>query len=249
VKILNEQELIGMPPEELGARMIPVLRDLSAVPRWAKGVNLTVDAITVASRLLALDLEQDHPSIEEIREAVTEAWAWLEAQGLLVPMAPHAQPEGWKRLSRRALRFLELDAFVPYTIARRLDQDMLNPRIRARVWATFIRGEFDVAAYIAMKEVEIAVREASGYGNDKYGVGMMREAFHPENGPLTDRNSEKAEREARSALFAGAIGAHKNPLSHRNVNLDDATEAIEIVLLANHLLRIVERQTAINKKA
>ena len=51
---------------------------------------------------------------------------------------------------------------------------------------------------------------------------------------------ERAEREARSALFAGAIGSYKNPHSHRDVPLDDAAEATEVILLANHLLRIVE---------
>ena len=68
----------------------------------------------------------------------------------------------------------------------------------------------------------------------------MRAAFDPKSGPLTDMESNKAEREARSALFAGAIGSYKNPQSHRDVNLEHAGEATELILLANHLLRIVD---------
>ena len=50
---------------------------------------------------------------------------------------------------------------------------------------------------------------------------------------------ESGELEARMHLLAGAIGSYKN-LRHRDVLLDDAAEATEVVLLANHLLRIAD---------
>lgn len=67
----------------------------------------------------------------------------------------------------------------------------------------------------------------------------MRDAFSPESRPLTDSTSEAAQRQGRIDLFAGVIASYKNPHSHRDVNLDNASEAIEIILMANHLLRIV----------
>lgn len=112
-----------------------------------------------------------------------------------------------------------------------------------------MRGEFDVAVFHAMKAVEVAVRELSGLPRDLLGVKLMRKAFDPKDGPLTDSEADEGEKEARSALFAGAIGSYKNPHSHRDVQLDDPTEAVEIILLANHLLRIVDARAEANDEA
>src|SRR6185437_15783148 len=92
----------------------------------------------------------------------------------------------------------------------------------------------------AMKGVEVAVRTAARLGAEVIGVKLMRTAFAPDTGPLTDMNTEASERQGRMDLFAGAIGSYKNPHSHRDVNLDDPYEALEIIFLANHLLRIVD---------
>jgi hypothetical protein len=51
----------------------------------------------------------------------------------------------------------------------------------------------------------------------------------------------KAFREALSNLFAGAIGTYKNPSSQRRVDLD-ASQAIVMLILVSHLLKIVEAQ-------
>jgi uncharacterized protein (TIGR02391 family) len=103
-----------------------------------------------------------------------------------------------------------------------------------------MRGEYDAAAFLAMKAVEVAVRDATNLGAEVLGRDLMRIAFHPERGLLTDMEAEYGERQGRSDLFAGAIASYKNPGSHRDVDLEDPIEAAEIVMLANHLLRIVD---------
>jgi uncharacterized protein (TIGR02391 family) len=103
-----------------------------------------------------------------------------------------------------------------------------------------MRGEFDVAVFQAMKAVEVSVREATGSPDSLLGTKLMEAAFASQDGPLSDMTAESGERVGRLQLFVGAIASYKNPHSHRDVDLGEPTEAIEIILLANHLLRIVD---------
>jgi uncharacterized protein (TIGR02391 family) len=115
-----------------------------------------------------------------------------------------------------------------------LPREVLHSKISDKSWPAFLRGEFDAAAFQAMKAVEVSVRDSGGLGNDLAGVALMHKAFAPDKGPLTDINVEGGERQARMEFFAGAIGSYKNPHSHRDVDLNDPLEAVEIILLANH---------------
>lgn len=237
----DTQVLLSMEPEELGAKLLFLLRKRNHHSRKP----------FLFSNLIGELWPQNYPYVpgqqqyprerqDEINLALAEAWAWLVAQGLLVP-APeqHGGPD-WRVLSRRARHFEDETEFARYAVSRMLPKEALHPRISNKAWSAFMRSEFDIAVFQAMKAVEVATREAAGLPNDLTGVKLMRKAFDPNNGPLSDMEAEDAEREARSALFAGAIGSYKNPHSHRDVHLNDPAEAVEIIMLANHLLRIVE---------
>ena len=124
-----------------------------------------------------------------------------------------------------------------------LPEHEFHPAISSKVWSFFSHRAYDTAVFEAFKQVEIAVRKAGGYAEADIGVKLMRKAFNVKNGDLTDPEQQESEKEARFFLFVGAIGAYKNPGSHRDVEIT-AEEAIEMIALASLLLRIVDSRSS-----
>lgn len=117
---------------------------------------------------------------------------------------------------------------------------LFHPVIIKQAYPAMQREEFDTAVFRAFKAVEIRVRELSGLPANLVGTALMRKAFDVDSGPLNDNSLPKAEREALSHLFAGAIGCYKNPHSHRHVELS-FQQSFEMLLVASHLLQVLDR--------
>lgn len=176
-----------------------------------------------------------------VEQYVADGIAWLVARGLLGPKAePHYGP--YFMLTSDGLGAAERGSVTHIEASLRLHAE-LHPVLNASARPNFERGDYATAVFSATHQVEVAVRDAAGFGSDKYGTRMMREAFNPK-GPLADPENAKSEQEATSDLFAGLMGAFKNASSHRDLRFDSPIEAASIIHLADLLLRIVDRAKA-----
>ncbi len=180
--------------------------------------------------------------------AVSAAFDWLYVEGLITRhwdpgednrtdeyFAPTA--EGHRFLQRAESGLNALEALR----AEKLLGFQLHHTIDGRVRQLFLTGETEAAVLIAMKEVEVHMREANGLSNDLVGVRLAREAFKSDGGQLADPDAEPGERVATMELFAGAMGTLRNPVAHRRVDYDDPVQAVEVILFADLLLRMIDR--------
>lgn len=183
----------------------------------------------------------------EVRErlalVLAEGWHWLVQEGFIAPRP--GDTFGWHFITRRGQKIRNRAELSAYTNAVILPRKLLHPAIASACWSAFLRGEYDTAVFQAYRELEVAIREAGKYNASDYGADLARRAFDAKSGPLTDMPKPTAEREALAHLVAGALGSYKNPHSHRKVKLA-VDESVEMIILASHILKIVESRVAAN---
>jgi uncharacterized protein (TIGR02391 family) len=199
---------LSLTPEELTAKMLFLVRQRGDAVQFHPG-NMLEEVWRDDTRG-----QSGYPKERnaDISLALGEAWAWLQAQGLVIPADGFNGQNGWRRLSRRARAMESGEDFASFKVARLLPREILHPKIADVVWRAFMRGEYDAAVFQAIKAVEIAVREATpALPAGLVGVKLMRAAFGSPGGPLPDATADAGEQVARMELFAGAIGSYKNP--------------------------------------
>lgn len=229
--ISDLEALFSLEPEELAGVLLDVLNSLNPDDN-----RMTQQNFIGASYLPNYSLDDR----QRIQKAVTEAWVWLEREGLLAP-----EPGSRSRvyITKRGKRLESAIDLETYRKADLLPKRLLHPVIAQKVRSAFLRGDYDTAIFQAFKDVEVAVRSAGNYTDTDIGTSLMRKAFNASDGPLRDSSSPEAEREAIAHLFAGAMGLYKNPQSHRYVQITDPEEAVEIILMASHLMRLVDSRS------
>lgn len=226
----NVDRLLALEPEELAGYVLQHLKGGNPANFKEHQANFASD------HLVSIYPSEDR---EAVKRALMEAWSSLVNDGLLIPEPGNAYPV--YIFSRRAQQMHTLADYTVFKHSRLFPRDSIHPEVSSKGYPLFIRGEYETAVFQSFKLVEVSVRNRAGAGFEAlYSTDLMRKAFHPETGPLTDKSEPIAEREALQALFAGAIGRFKNPSSHRHVAITNPVESIEMMQLASHLLRLVD---------
>jgi uncharacterized protein (TIGR02391 family) len=118
----------------------------------------------------------------------------------------------------------------------------LHPKIIQRCQVPFCTGQYDDAIFNAMKVVEEEVRVRISATPSDLGVSLISKAMNP-NSPILILSNVPSEQEALHALFRGAIGSFKNPLSHRFLDNSDPIKTFECLALASLLMRMLDEVT------
>jgi uncharacterized protein (TIGR02391 family) len=217
---LTDDDILALPVDELA---LEVLRDVVANPQWNSANWMLLAA---------------HGYSQVALRALAEAWAWLHSNGLVAEDLEKQTTLHAVFVTRLGTRVAS-EGMKSVRAISRLSMD-LHPEIGKRARPQYLLGKFELAAFDAMKVVEVRVRSLVGASQSLIGVKLMRNAFGAD-GRLVDPNLDPGEQVARMELFAGAIGLFKNHTSHRDVEYDDPVEAAEVILLADLLMRLLDR--------
>ena len=187
-------ELLAMSPDDLA----PILLKLAA----QAGLMFWPDALTETKHGTGMTMETDfaYPfhKKQQVTSHVNEALEILRRDGLIMPAPDQNGRNGYMVLTRDGASISSKEDFARFRAARSFPKSLLHPSIADKVYSCLMRSELDEAVFAAFKAVEVAVRAAGHFGAADVGVALMRKAFDPKNGPLTDldQSHPAAEKEA-----------------------------------------------------
>jgi len=243
----DADDLLKLAPEDIA----PVLLRMALPQR--QGAGFTPESVTKAPVSELVDgKDYPYPKSLHVDRLVNSAWNWLEREGFIERSPGINGANGWRDFTQKGLMIAQGQDMQRLAEAASFPKSLLHPAIRDKVWGAVVRstnstsrGDIVDAVRGAFVAVEEAVRAAGGYDPKDFGEPLMKKAFDPDTGPMGDRDTSKPvkERAGLQTLFIGAMNAYRNPVSHRTPMLE-LEEAKDQLLLASHLLRIVDARSS-----
>jgi uncharacterized protein (TIGR02391 family) len=180
-----------------------------------------------------------------IDRAIARASKKLEDAWLIEAPDPDNGKNGYRVITDEGRKAVREDNHVTAKLRSRFTREMFHPSLPDAAWNSFRSGDYDTAVFEAFKAVEVAVRKKgvgkNGIVEGDHGVPLMRKAFDPKSGPLTDMSIQPPSRkDRRGELFTGAFGELRNPKAHGDPTITDPLIAVEELMTAGTLQRIVD---------
>jgi uncharacterized protein (TIGR02391 family) len=234
-------EMLELSASELGMRllrgMIDSGRDWSAPNIRAHAESSILTSIPRRHGSISRDVSA---LVDLVVKTIADGMGWLISNGLIGPASAESGSGGEWMPTRAGRDANTLGSTAHVDATRRLHID-LHQRLQGAARMNFERGEYAAAVLIAMKEVEISLRSASGLPATLTGKALAQEALK-DGGPLRISGETPDEQNGFLLLFQGAFAAFRNPAGHRAVEYDDPADAANIIHFADQLLRIIDRE-------
>ncbi len=165
--------------------------------------------------------------------------AELAGAGFRPPSRPLAAPQVTEPVAVATDPMAQFDALVS------------DPDLNATCRTLFRDGHHARAVEEAFKFLANAVKGRSGEPT-RDGQDLMLHVFSLENPVLRlsdlRRVSERDEQAGYRFMFAGAMTGIRNPRAHEHTLRDQADVALEMLVMANHLMRVVRRSTRVRRR-
>lgn len=125
------------------------------------------------------------------------------------------------------------------------DAMVTNADLRSVTRKLFLDGHYAQAVEQACKLVNNTVKKR--IKSTKDGPDLMQHAFGTATPPLRinpgKTQSHRDEQDGYRFIFAGMMSGVRNPRAHEHLLRDGADAALEMLIMANHLLRVLKGAT------
>ena len=235
------EQILELTPDELARALLEDMQARAQDPVGGMAMRNSLGAALVTPAIFNSIRENPRELQTKLDKVGRDAYALLERCGLIEADAGINGMNGYVLLTPKGKTTTELVDFERVRVRGLLKQEMLHPSLRGKAYSDFAADELDAAVLDAFKTVEIEVRKAAGFAEKEHGKPMMCKAFAL-GGKLSAPGDTKADSEALSGLFVGALNRFRNPSAHTRRTFADVLEAMEELMFASRLLRLVDER-------
>lgn len=242
VIVKSPEDILSMTQEELAYALLEDMQARLESPingmanRHHAGTNLfSMGAFHSGNGKTVRDLAN------RIDKVARDAFTLLEKWELAEPAGDMNGRNGYVVLTDKGKTTIERTDFERIRVRGLLQEEMLHPRLQGQIYGYFTADDLGTAVFEAFKTVEIEVRAAGRYPEREIRKTLMFKAFAL-GGPLAEPGDDKSDSEALAGLFAGALHRFRNPGAHTRRTFEDVLEAMEELMLASRLLRIIDNR-------